>query len=82
MVCAWIRGVLARLSATAEELSGSERFERLALGAPDIATAVRELQSRGLPFVEAGALRPSFAGALSRVQLGSAMFELVRHGAA
>ena len=63
------------------ESPGPERFQRLAFGAPDVSAAVRELQSRGLTFVEAGALRPSAAGALSRVQLGSVMFELVRHEA-
>jgi len=61
------------------EHPGPERFQRVAFGTPDVAEAVRELQARGLPFVEAGALRPSAAGALSRAQLGSVMFELVGH---
>jgi 4-hydroxyphenylpyruvate dioxygenase len=54
-----------------------ERLQRIGLGTPDVAAAVRALKARGVEFVESSQLHPEDRGALTRAVLGSVSFELV-----
>jgi 4-hydroxyphenylpyruvate dioxygenase len=56
-----------------------ERLQRVGLGAPDVAVAVRELSRRGVEFVQAQDGLANVRGALTRTCLGSVAFELVQH---
>jgi 4-hydroxyphenylpyruvate dioxygenase len=69
----------------AEEVDWEEGLVRIGLGAPDVPAATRQLQGRGVTFIDRGSLHPSERGALTQVYLGSVTFELVasaRGGAA
>ncbi len=63
------------------EFDAGEQFQRVAFGAPDVPAAVRALRTRGIGFVDAGALHPGTRGALTQPLFGGLMFELVQHGA-
>ena len=54
-----------------------ECLERIGLGTPDVAAAVKALKARGVEFVESSQLHPEDRGALTRAALGSVSFELV-----
>jgi 4-hydroxyphenylpyruvate dioxygenase len=62
-----------------DELPGEEYLQRVALGAPDVPSAVRALAARGVDFVTASSAEAAARGAITEVRLGGAMFELVRH---
>ncbi|HIV73026.1 MAG TPA: 4-hydroxyphenylpyruvate dioxygenase [Candidatus Aquabacterium excrementipullorum] len=66
-----------------QELEGdvAESFDRIGLGTPDVAEAVRLLKQRGVLFVESPDSPPSTLGALASGQLFGLSFELV-HAAA
>ena len=59
------------------DIESDELIARLGLGCPDVPAAVAALRSRGVAFVERGAVSPSVRGALTETQLGSVTFELV-----
>jgi 4-hydroxyphenylpyruvate dioxygenase len=61
----------------AEEVHWEEGLVRIAFGAPDIPAVTRELQQRGVVFIDEGTLHPGEKGALTQVYLGSVTFELV-----
>jgi 4-hydroxyphenylpyruvate dioxygenase len=54
-----------------------ELFQRLGLGAPDIAEAVAQLRRNGVEFFETPLTHTDVRGALTQTYLGSVMFELV-----
>ncbi len=54
-----------------------ECLQRLGLGVPDVAAAVKTLKAQGVEFVESSQLHPEDRGALTRNVLGSVAFELV-----
>ena len=59
-----------------------ERLHRVALGTPEVATAVQTLAARGVEFVGVPDPAAAARGALTRTWLDGLMFELVRHDAA
>ena len=54
-----------------------ECLQRIGLGVPDVAAAVKTLKAQGVEFVESSQLHPEDRGALTRNVLGSVAFELV-----
>jgi 4-hydroxyphenylpyruvate dioxygenase len=60
-----------------EDIEWTEGLLRVGLGAPDVLAATRALASRGVVFVDRGAVQTSEEGALTQVYLGSVTFELV-----
>ena len=60
-----------------EVLEWDERLVRIGFGARDVPGAVRELQARGVVFVDREPVQPSDKGALTQIYLGSVTFELV-----
>jgi len=56
---------------------GSERLQRVALGAPDVPAAAAALRERGVHFVETQRLHVDVRGALTQSWLGGLMFELI-----
>jgi 4-hydroxyphenylpyruvate dioxygenase len=54
-----------------------EHLQRIGIGTPDVPAAVRQLQRRGVEFVESNAVHASERGALTKSYLGGVMFELV-----
>jgi 4-hydroxyphenylpyruvate dioxygenase len=56
---------------------GVERFQRVALGAPDVRAAAAALGARGVQFVETDRLHVEARGALTQSWLGGLMFELI-----
>jgi len=58
-----------------------ERLHRVALGTPEVATAVQTLAARGVEFVGVPDPAAAARGALTRTWLDGLMFELVRHNA-
>jgi len=54
-----------------------ECLQRIGLGVPDVAAAVKALKAQGVEFVESSQLHPEDRGALTRNVLGSVAFELV-----
>ncbi|MCD6042911.1 MAG: 4-hydroxyphenylpyruvate dioxygenase [Burkholderiales bacterium] len=60
-----------------EDIHWEEQLVRVGLGAPDVPAATRELEKRGVVFVDRGPVQPSEKGALTQVYLGSVTFELV-----
>ena len=56
---------------------GTERFQRIALGAPDVHAAAAALRGRGVHFVETERLHVDVRGALTQSWLGGLMFELI-----
>ena len=61
---------------------GSERLQRIGLGAPNVAAAVRALRERGVEFYDSENLHVGDKGALTRAWMGGVMFELVHDPAA
>ena len=61
----------------AEDIHWDEGLARVGLGAPDVPAAVKALESRGVVFIDHGAVQPSGKGALTQVSLGGVTFELV-----
>jgi 4-hydroxyphenylpyruvate dioxygenase len=59
------------------EPAGSEQWQRVAFGVPDVGVAVAALSERGVGFVEAAELHPDNRGALTLPMFGGVMFELV-----
>jgi 4-hydroxyphenylpyruvate dioxygenase len=55
-----------------------EFLQRVGFGVDDVLTAVKTLRGRGVEFVESEHVHSESRGALTRTQLGSVMFELVR----
>ncbi|MFN9279333.1 MAG: VOC family protein [Betaproteobacteria bacterium] len=56
---------------------GTERLQRIALGAPDVPAAAAALKARGVHFVETQRLHVDVRGALTQSWLGGLMFELI-----
>ena len=56
---------------------GSERLQRVALGAPDVPSGAAALRERGVQFVETQRLHVDVRGALTQSWLGGLMFELI-----
>ncbi|MCM5680376.1 4-hydroxyphenylpyruvate dioxygenase [Schlegelella sp. S2-27] len=54
-----------------------EHLHRIGLGVPDVVTAVQELRSRGIEFMESAAAHTERRGAITKTYLGSVVFELV-----
>lgn len=61
----------------AEEVHWEEGLVRIGFGTPDVPAATRELQERGVAFIDEGLLHPGERGALTQVYLGTVTFELV-----
>ncbi|MFI4932510.1 MAG: VOC family protein [Burkholderiales bacterium] len=59
------------------DVEGDESLQRIGLGAPDVAAAVKALRARGVEFVESSDLHSGSRGALTKSWLGGVMFELV-----
>src|SRR5262245_36958482 len=59
------------------DVEGDESLQRIGLGAPDVAGAVKALRARGVEFVEGSDLHSGARGALTKSWLGGVMFELV-----
>lgn len=55
----------------------TERFQRVALGTPDVPAAAAALRARGVHFVETERLHVDVRGALTQSWLGGLMFELI-----
>ncbi|MFX7816628.1 hypothetical protein ABTK28_21990, partial [Acinetobacter baumannii] len=55
-----------------------EEWLRLGLGTPDVLQAVRQLQERGVIFVDRAPTQISERGALTQLYKGGVSFELVR----
>ena len=55
-----------------------ELFHRVGFGLPDVPATVAALRQRGVEFVESAQTHTEERGALTRTQLGSVVFELVR----
>jgi len=62
-----------------ERAAHNEYLQRMGIGVADVPRAVQLLQQRSVEFVDASHLHPGDCGALTRCELGSVMFELVRH---
>ena len=58
-------------------IDGTERLQRVALGAPDVPAAAAALKARGVHFVETSRLQVDVRGALTQSWLGGLMFELI-----
>ena len=64
----------------AADVSADESLQRMALGTADVLQAAAALRGRGVEFVESTTgVHTSARGALTRPQMGSLVFELVRH---
>jgi 4-hydroxyphenylpyruvate dioxygenase len=63
--------------AAASDVEWEEHLQRIGIGTPDVPAAVRQLQRRGVEFVESDAVHASERGALTKPYLGGVMFELV-----
>jgi 4-hydroxyphenylpyruvate dioxygenase len=59
------------------DVEGDESLQRIGLGTPDVAGAVKALRARGVEFVESSDLHSGSRGALTKSWLGGVMFELV-----
>ncbi|HSD44106.1 MAG TPA: 4-hydroxyphenylpyruvate dioxygenase [Burkholderiales bacterium] len=60
-----------------DDIVWTEGLLRIGLGAADVLAATRALKSRGVVFVDRGAVHTSEKGALTQVYLGGVTFELV-----
>ena len=60
------------------DAKGTEWIARLGLGTPDPKTCVAQLRERGMQFTETSHVHSDERGAVTRTQLGSVVFELVR----
>ena len=58
-------------------LQWEEQLIRVGLGAPDVMVAVRELQRRGIVFIDRAPQAPTERGALTQLYRGGVSFELV-----
>ncbi|MGS0744124.1 4-hydroxyphenylpyruvate dioxygenase, partial [Glaciimonas sp. GG7] len=58
-------------------LQWDEQLIRVGIGAPDVLVAVRELQQRGIIFVDHKAIQSSEKGALTQLYKSGVSFELV-----
>ncbi len=63
----------------AEDADWVEGFNRIGLGVPDVLLTVRELEARGIRFVDPAMLGNPEHGALTRMLVGDTQFELVHH---
>ena len=63
--------------AGADFVDWDEQLLRVGIGTPDVLAAVRDLQARGIVFVDRAPLRPSDKGALTQMYFGTVCFELV-----
>jgi 4-hydroxyphenylpyruvate dioxygenase len=61
----------------AEDIVWEEGLIRVGLGSPDVLALAKTLQSKGIAFVDVGAVKPSDKGALSHTYLGGVTIELV-----
>jgi 4-hydroxyphenylpyruvate dioxygenase len=61
----------------ADDIVWEEGLIRLGLGSPDVLALTKTLQTKGLAFVDVGAVKPSAKGALSHTYLGGVTVELV-----
>lgn len=61
-----------------EDIQWEEEWLRLGLGTPDVLQAVRQLQERGVIFVDRAPTQISERGALTQLYKGGVSFELVR----
>ena len=62
------------------DAKGTEWIARIGLGTPDPRACVALLRERGMAFAETPHVHSDERGALTRTQLGSVVFELVRDG--
>ncbi|MEP6505139.1 MAG: 4-hydroxyphenylpyruvate dioxygenase, partial [Betaproteobacteria bacterium] len=60
------------------DAEGKEWIARIGLGTPDPRACVAALRERGMAFAESAQVHADERGALTRMQLGSVVFELVR----
>jgi len=60
------------------EAEHEELLQRVGFGVSDVLAAVKELRGRGVEFVESEKVHSESRGAVTRTQLGSVMFELVK----
>jgi 4-hydroxyphenylpyruvate dioxygenase len=60
------------------DVEGKEWIARVGLGTPDVPACAAALRVRGVSFEETAAVHTGDRGALTRTQLGSVVFELVR----
>jgi 4-hydroxyphenylpyruvate dioxygenase len=58
-------------------LQWEEQVIRVGFGTPDVLAAVRELQQRGIAFIDRAPVQPSDRGALTQLYKGGISFELV-----
>ena len=63
------------------DAKGTEWISRIGLGTPDPRACVAALRERGMAFAESPHVHSDDRGALTRTQLGSVVFELVRDAA-
>lgn len=61
-------------------LQWEEQLIRVGLGVPDVTGAVRELQRRGIVFIDRAPQAPTERGALTQLYRGGVSFELVASG--
>ncbi|HWW69910.1 MAG TPA: 4-hydroxyphenylpyruvate dioxygenase [Duganella sp.] len=61
-------------------LQWEEQLIRVGLGAPDVMGAVRELQRRGIVFIDRAPQAPTERGAVTQLYRGGVSFELVASG--
>jgi 4-hydroxyphenylpyruvate dioxygenase len=61
----------------AEDIHWDEGLVRVGLGAPEVRTAIRALEQRGIVFIDRGSVQPSDKGALTQVYMSQVTFELV-----
>jgi len=69
---------LVEPEADAADAQQEESLQRVGFGVSDVLAAVKELRGRGVEFVESEGVHSESRGALTRSQLGSVMFELVK----
>jgi 4-hydroxyphenylpyruvate dioxygenase len=62
----------------ADDMHWEEELIRVGFGVPDVVAATKELQNRGVTFVDRAPLQPTERGALTQLFKGGISFELVR----
>ena len=63
------------------DVDNEECLQRMALSAPDVLGAVKQLQERGIGFTETAVVHSEHRGALTNTYLGGVSFELVHRDA-
>jgi 4-hydroxyphenylpyruvate dioxygenase len=63
------------------DMGNEECLQRMALSAPDVLGAVKQLQERGIGFTETAVVHSEHRGALTNTYLGGVSFELVHRDA-